>query len=132
MVGDLGDYDIMASWISVDGKQVILRRFAKNKIENKHLLSIKAAKYITQAALSIKQDGTTHVYWLPISRIRCGATIFSCKPVERREMKAVVNYRDLEDGRGSMGMITAYCPWSREVYGNDQCSDWVRRSPQFQ
>lgn len=125
------EYEIVDTWMSKDERRVVLRRDIKEKIVNKHLLSIKAAKYITQAAPDIVKQGTTHVYYLPINRVQCGRFITSCKIVENRLMKAVVNYRKF-DKDGDRGMITAYCPWSRAAYGNDECPEWVRNSPQFQ
>lgn len=131
------EHEIVDSWISADGKKVNLRKNIADKIVSKHGLPRNSARVVSRWAPFYHREGVGEmeamVYELPMVHTKCGIGYFLCRNVEVRNVRTVVRYKinNNFDGK-SQGVVTTFCPWSRDQGLGNKCPDWVARSPQLQ
>ncbi|WP_372409029.1 hypothetical protein [Streptomyces luteireticuli] len=130
-------YRIVGEWKDKDNVTTTMRQgkwpggdygFGLTKVEQKHNLSLAAVrattKYPRPNGGKWQQSGTTYNYVTDVLHVKCsGWWIFrTCRVVEVKSVKAVVNFRGLPDGK-PFGVVTAFC---ENTPG--RCPDWVRQA----
>lgn len=122
-------YEIVNRWQDKDGNNIVLRRKVRDKIANKHGLSVRTVQKVTQYAPRIDEVAETKNYFLPMDHIQCrGFGPFKrCRKVGSQEIKVAVDFKLNPKYADPWGVATAYC-----VGTDGRCPDWILNAPQLQ
>lgn len=131
---DAYSYVVRGTWKTQDNRTGVVRQgrwdgvrgFGLDKIEQFHNVGLAHVRTATQYPRpgptgNYASSGTSRWYETDVLHVRCGGWwIFrTCKVVETRVFKALMEFRLLDDGK-PVGVITAYC------VGSTLCPEWVR------
>ncbi len=118
-------YDVISKWRDTDKKLVYLRKQAHKKIVSKHNLTSAVVKKVTKSASwkgrAPGYSKTKYNYNLNFGRFICYPN--RCILKEEVMVLTVVDFRSLGKGKGSYGVVTAYCET-----GKTRCPDYVKRA----
>ena len=122
-------YEIVNRWQDKDGNNIVLRRKVRDKIANKHGLSVRTVQKVTQYAPRIDKVAETKNYFLPMDHIQCrGFGPFKrCRKVGSQDIKVAVDFKLNAKYNDPWGVATAYC-----VGTDGRCPDWILNAPQLQ
>ncbi|MBM7828532.1 hypothetical protein [Microbacterium aurum] len=114
--------NVLFRWNDFGGRQVVLRSQPYDKILNKHNLTYRTPRVVTQKATTRTPDGgTSWRYRLAANEVKCDFWGNNCKVVRTVWVRTIVDFRSYQGDK--YGVVTAYCE------GIDgKCPDFVKNA----